>query len=240
MRGKSVPKMKTLARHAIERKLTRVQKGEPFSREQLKGPWSSRTLGRVLAELVTKGKVVRVLRGIYARPKKSQFTGKSVVPGPYEILQFIVASTGEVLQVHGAEAIRRLRLSTQMQITPVYYTSGRTRSIVVRNASIRLEHKGSRVLQHAGTRLGTLISAFHYIDASQITGLELGRILSDLKPVELAELMSSKIPPDHMKEINRWYLQKAQKTRACAEIMGHGNEGIEKARSRTSHKAKKQ
>lgn len=197
--------MSTKPRSAIERKIARIPKAEPFSRAKLKGSWSSRSIDRTLAALVDTGKLVRLWRGTYARPKTSKYTGRMVLPGLTEILQFIVSTTGETIQIHGAEAIRRLGLSTQMQVIPSYYTNGRTRKIVFMNAEIRLIHMGRKAMQYAGSHLGTLISAFHYIDAKQISGHELSRILESLNPKELEQLLGANLPLDHKQKIQNWY-----------------------------------
>lgn len=197
--------MSNPARSAIERKIARIPKAEPFSRAELQGTWSSRSIDRTLAALLATGELVRLLPGIYTRPKTSEFTGRTVLPCPNQILEYIVSKTGETLQMHGAEAIRRLGLSTQMQIRPTYYTSGRTRSIMIRRAEIQLIHMSQEVLQHAGTRLGTLISAFHYIDSTQISSQELERILEDLEPDEIGQLLAAKLPVDQMQKIRNWY-----------------------------------
>lgn len=197
--------MSTKPRSAIERKIARIPKAEPFSRAKLKGSWSSRSIDRTLAALVATGKLVRLWRGTYTRPKTSEFTGRTVLPGLPEILHFIAGTTGETIQIHGAEAIRRLGLSTQMQVIPTYYTSGRTRKIAVRNAEIRLIHMSSKVMQYAGSHLGTLITAFHYIDATQISGHELNRILESLNSEEIEQLQSANLPLDHKQKIQNWY-----------------------------------
>ncbi len=106
------------------------------------------------------GALERIARGVYMRPKLSKYTGR-VHPSPLTVMDVITKANGETIQVHGAGAVRRLGLSTQMQVLPTYYTSGSTREIKVGNAVVRLKHVPSNRLQHAGTRVGMALIALH-------------------------------------------------------------------------------
>ncbi|WP_047934779.1 hypothetical protein, partial [Pseudomonas putida] len=66
-------------------------------------------------------------------------------------------------------------------------------------------HMSSKVMQYAGSRLGTLITAFHYIDAKQISEHELNQILKALNPEEIEQLLGAKLPLDHKQKIQNWY-----------------------------------
>lgn len=86
-----------------------------------------------------------------------------VRPSPTVVMRVIAKAKGEVIQIHGSEAVRIFNLSTKMQMIPTYYTSGPSREIHVGNAVVRLQHASLSRLQHAGTRVGAAISALYYI-----------------------------------------------------------------------------
>src|SRR3546814_1736500 len=95
------------------------------------------------------------------RPKMSKYTGRVVRPSPLAVVEVITKANGETIQIHGAEAVRRLGLSTQMQVLPTFYTSGSTREIKVGNAVVRLRHVSKDRLQHAGTTVGVALTALY-------------------------------------------------------------------------------
>lgn len=66
--------------------------------------------------------MTRVSRGVYMRPKSSQFV-KSVVPELGEVIKAVAKRTGERITMSGPEAAQRLKLTTQVPVAPIFYTS---------------------------------------------------------------------------------------------------------------------
>ena len=93
-----------------------MRKGQPFSRAVFAQVGSRAAVDKALSKLVRSGLLERVARGIYMRPKLSAYTGRWVRPSPLSIMSVITKANGETIQIHGAEAVRRLGLSTQMQV----------------------------------------------------------------------------------------------------------------------------
>ncbi len=96
-----------------------------------------------------------------------QHTGRDVRPGPLDLVNLIAKKNSWTLQIHGADAVRRFGLSTQMPVILVYYTSGPSRSISLGKADIRLVHAAPMVMQRAGTKVGMAISALFYLGNAQ-------------------------------------------------------------------------
>ena len=53
------------------------------------------------------------------------------MPDVHEVLKVIAEQSGETIPLHGAEAARRLKLSSQVPAIPIFYTSGRSRQIII-------------------------------------------------------------------------------------------------------------
>lgn len=133
-------------------------------------------------------------RGIYMRPKTSQYTGRVSRPGPWDLLSLIARQSRWRLQIHGADAVRRFGLSTQMPVIPIYYTSGPSRSLFIEKAEIRLVHAAPMVMQCAGTRVGMAISALYYLGKDGATQECIDAIKAALHPGELATLLYCNMP----------------------------------------------
>src|SRR6476659_1542206 len=96
----------------VRNHINRIPRGKPFSMKSIGIEASYANIRQVLSRLVKSGEVMRATRGIYVRPKNIPYLGKAL-PNSEEIIQSITKKTGEVISVYGAEAVHRLRLSTQ-------------------------------------------------------------------------------------------------------------------------------
>ncbi|MEW3673756.1 DUF6088 family protein, partial [Pseudomonas aeruginosa] len=108
--------------HLVAQRLKHLRKGRPFSIRCLAGLGSSSAISKAVAQLVRRGELERVYRGIYMRPKYSQYTGRVHRPGPWDLVNLIARQNRWKLQIHGTDAVRRFGLSTQMPVIPIYYT----------------------------------------------------------------------------------------------------------------------
>ncbi|CEG54397.1 MULTISPECIES: DUF6088 family protein [Pseudomonadaceae] len=179
---------------AISNRVKHMRKGRPFSRKVFVQVGSRAAVDKALTSLVKAGLLERVARGIYMRPKMSGYTGRRVRPNLLDIMMVRAKANGETIQIHGAEAVRRLGLSTQMQVVPTYYTSGTTREIKVGNAVVRLQHVSSAHLQHAGTKLGAVLIALYYLGKKGLSAQVVSKITDTMSTEDLHKLKACRMP----------------------------------------------
>ncbi|WP_433736725.1 DUF6088 family protein [Pseudomonas putida] len=177
----------------ISNRIKHMRKGRPFAGSVFSQVGTRTSVDKALSRLVQAGKLERVIRGIYMRPKESKIFGR-VRPSPIQVVKALVRRRGEKLQIHGAEAVRRLGISTQMQVQPVYYTSGSTREIRIGSAVVRLQHVSSEHLQEAGTRVGVALVALLYLGRKEASMLVIQRILRSLSLEEFRKLQACSKP----------------------------------------------
>ncbi|EMP54247.1 hypothetical protein MSNKSG1_16751 [Marinobacter santoriniensis NKSG1] len=191
-------------KESIQHLIEKIPQGEPFTNSRFLRLGSRAAVDKTLSRLVEQGSLQRVARGVFVRPKQSRFVG-NVMPDVSRVVQVIAKDHGETIQVHGAEAARRFKLSSQMPTTPVYYTSGPTREIRIGNLKVKLMHTGSqRKLQHAGKRPGLALSALWYLGKENVNVEIVRRIRDGLSKEEFETLQSSRMPA-WMSEIFRQY-----------------------------------
>jgi len=142
----------------IAQRIKRLPKGKPFSIRCFAVLGTRSAVSKAIARLVNRGELERVYRGIYMRPKSGRYVAR-VRPGAWEVVNLIARQNRQVLQIHGANAVRKFGLSTQMPLISIYYTSGTSRSIFMGKAEVRLIHAAPMVMQHAGSEVGMAISA---------------------------------------------------------------------------------
>jgi len=93
--------------------------------------------------------------------------------------------------VHGAEAARRLELTTQVPTQPVFSTSGPSKRIRLGSMEIRLQHVCQRKLLHAGRPAGLALAALWYLGKSEVTAATIEKIRRKLSPAEFKVLKSA-------------------------------------------------
>lgn len=179
---------------SISNRIKHMPKGKPFSRAMFAQAGSRASVNKALSQMVLSGFLERVARGVYMRPKVSDYTGNKVRANPIAVMEAVVKAKGETIQIHGAEAVRRLGLSTQMQILPTYYTSGSTREVKIGNAVIRLRHASRERLQQVGSQAGIALTALLYLGKEGITELTISTIAKSLSVEEFNKLMACKMP----------------------------------------------
>lgn len=178
----------------IKQRVLGIQRGEPFTNTRFLKLGSRAAVDKAFSRLVEEGVIQRVARGVFVRPKQSRFIS-NVMPEVSRVIEVIAKDHGETMQLHGAEAARRFKLSTQMPTTPVYYTNGPSREIRVGNLKVRLMHTTSqRRLQHAGKKPGLALSALWYLGKENVDAEVVRRIREGLSPEEFETLRSSRMP----------------------------------------------
>ena len=172
----------------------KLPKGKPFTSERFLEHGSRGTVDRALSRLAASGEIQRLARGVFVRPRTSRFVG-TVLPGVLEVVEAIARSNGETVQVHGAEAARRYRLSTQVPTAPVFHTSASSRTIRIGNTTVRMVHTSNRRrLQFAGEAPGAALSALWYLGKDNVTRETVATIEAALGPAEFRRLRSADMP----------------------------------------------
>jgi len=113
----------------------------------------SAAVDQTLERLVKAGTIERVARGVFVRPERSTHVGK-VIPEPLKVAETIARSTGDRVQIHGAEAARRVEFTAQVPAQPIVYTSGKSKRFHLGKLDIRTQHVAPRELALAGRPAG--------------------------------------------------------------------------------------
>tara|TARA_R110002096_G_scaffold174994_3_gene350775 strand:- start:4584 stop:5204 length:621 start_codon:yes stop_codon:yes gene_type:complete len=171
-----------------------LQLGKPFTNERLLKAGTRTAVDKCLSRFTREGMLHRLAQGVYMRPKENAFIG-TVMPEISEILHVITRHHGETIEVHGAEAARRFKLTTQMPTTPVYYTNGPSRTLKIGKIMVKLMHTTShRRLQFAGKRQGLALSALWYLGKDNVTATTIEKIQVGLSAEEYQSLKRANIP----------------------------------------------
>ncbi len=179
---------------AVRAAIRKLPLGKPFTGARFLKHGSRSAVDRALSRLAAKGEIRRLAHGVFVHPRTSRFVG-AVMPDIHEVVEEIARNNGETLQIHGAEAARRFRLTTQVPTAPVFHTSGSTRTIRVAGTAVRMVHTANRRrLQFAGEPTGAALSALWYLGKDNVTPETVAMIEAALGPSESKKLRSADIP----------------------------------------------
>lgn len=122
---------------------------------------SSASINNTLSRLAQDGRLLRVSRGAYVRLHQGRFGVRP--PSTESVLQSIEARRGETIVAHGAAEANALRLTTQVPIREVFFTSGPSRILHLGSRCVELKH-ASRWQLLLGTRpAGQVIRALAWL-----------------------------------------------------------------------------
>ena len=171
----------------IKSEVERMPEGRPVTTKSFMAFGSRASVDQALCRLVKSGLLSRPARGVYVRPTRNAYVGP-VPPEPIRIAEAIASESGYEVQVHGAEAVRRLGLSTQVPTKPVFYTSGPSRSFRLGATVVSLKHVSPRKLVLAGRPAGIALTALWYLGKEKVTTETIEHIRSKLSPEEFEAL----------------------------------------------------
>lgn len=165
--------------------------GKPFTPSLLFAYGSRSAVDQALSRLAKAGEIERLGRGLFVRPEISRFAGR-VMPDASAVAEALAERTGAVVGIHGAEAARRLGLSTQMSMQPVFNTTGPSRRLRVGNLEMRLSHVSPRKLALAGRPAGMALSALWYLGREAVMPETIEKLRQRLPAEEFTVLLQNK------------------------------------------------
>lgn len=181
----------------VRKKLSRMGKWKIFSIDEFNtAEYSRSAIQKALIKLVKEKVIVRIIKGVYFKPKISRILkGRIVSPMGWDIIMFICNKNKETIQIHGGIAANRLRLSTQVPLNRVFLTSGYSRKLYLCGSPVKFIHTSDkRKLQHAGTNVGLAISAMYYLGKNILDKSIVQKIKDYLTEGEYEQLKKSDLP----------------------------------------------
>ena len=165
---------------AVQEWVKGLRLGHVFSVDEFEQYGNTEVVYQELHRLTEQGVINSIQHGIYYKPEPNRMLrGRYLSPDVYEVVKVIAEINGELIQIHGGMAANRLKLSTQVPVMDVFYTSGYSREFKIGGTQVRLLHtKNNKFFQHPfDSRVGMAISAL----------LFLGKKIVDLNMVKKLE-----------------------------------------------------
>ncbi len=191
----------------IKEKISQRNRGVLLFPEDFNVLGSSEAVRLALHRLEKEGFIRRVTKGIYVRPKISEYIGE-VMPTAEAIAQGIAKRDKIRIVPTGAYALYALGLSTQIPMNVVFLTDGAPRKIKLGKRSIKLKKTTPKNLLARGEISSLVIQALREIGKGKLTESEERIILKLLKKEKEKDLIHDiQLAPVWIQKI----MQKARK-----------------------------
>ena len=139
----------------IENIVSKSNQGKILFVSDFLGYGNYETIRKILQRLVTKGKLIRISKGIYYYPKIDKVLGV-LYPTTEDIAKAIAKRDKAKIIPTGAYAQHLLGLSTQIPMNVVFLTDGSARKIKIGNQTILFKKTSPKNL-YFGSKLSSLI-----------------------------------------------------------------------------------
>jgi hypothetical protein len=203
LRQELIKKMDYTTEDKILKKMKQNRRGKIFFANDFAELGNYKACSKALERLAKQGEIMRVSRGIYAIPQKSELLG-TLTPSFDSVVAAIAKRDKAKIIPTGLFAENVLGLSTQVPVKAVYLTDGTPRKLMIGKIPLIFKKTTPKNLAAKGKISGLAIQALKSIRKDRITDDEVDKIVSLLKkenPQHLAH--DIKLVPVWIKEIMR-------------------------------------
>ena len=172
-------------RDAVLRHAREQPEGVPLTAKGLLHLGSRAAVDQTLSRLARRGDLLRAGRGLYVLPVEGRFGNRA--PALEKTAEALATQLGERVANSGAMAANVLGLTTQVPVTPVFLTSGPSRTLKLGRQEVRLRHSPPWQLVLHGRRSGEAVRALAWLGPAGI-GTAIEKLRRSLNAEERREL----------------------------------------------------
>ena len=174
---------------SIRRRIARTKDGQVFTPADFIDLGSRAAIDKALSRLTSGGKLQRLSRGLYTRPRQHAVLG-SLMPTADEIATALAGKSKLRLQPSGAYAANLLGLSEQVPLRLAFLTDGVSRTVRVGGQQITLKHTTPRSMATEGRISGLVIQALRYLKQPRVDSNIVATLQRRLSAKDKAVLLS--------------------------------------------------
>lgn len=169
--------------------------GKIFSIHDFYDIATKNTVKSILYRLNEEGKIVRLLDGLYTRPKYSEILKEYSYPTVEEVAQKIADKFDWTVSPTKEIALNYTGLSTQIPNEYVYISDGAYREYIYRNKKIIFKHTSNRNITKYSKELSVLIQSIKAIGKDKLTEEDIKKLALFAKNIkEDLQKDTSKLP----------------------------------------------
>ena len=163
-----------------------LPEGALISAKELLHLGNRAAIDQALSRLEKRKELMRVGRGVYARPIHTRFGIRA--PSAEKVVSRLAETHAEIVAPHGAAAANALGLTTQVPTKVIYYTSGTSRSFKLGAQIVEMKHAQNWLLLPGKGGAGEAVRALAWIGHHQ-AGAALKQLKQQLPASAVKELI---------------------------------------------------
>ena len=172
-------------KEAVLRHARNQPEGVPLTAKGLLHLGGRAAIDQTLSRLARSGDLLRAGRGLYVLPIEGRFGNRA--PALEKTAEALATQLGERIVNSGAMAASVLGLTTQVPVTPVFLTSGPSRTLQLGRQEVRLRHSPPWQLVLRGRKAGEAVRALAWLGPDGF-GTAIEKLRSSLNAEERREL----------------------------------------------------
>lgn len=182
-------------------RIRKLGKGSVFSPADFADIAGAITIRKILARLVDKGTIRRLMRGVYNYPSYSPLLGEYASPDPEAIAQALARSFGWTIRPTGNTALNALGLSTQIPAHWEYLSDGPYRTYEWQGMKMEFKHRANRELTVLSFKSALVVQALKILGKYAVDKKVRSKIMRNLTEKEKKTLLKeAKIASDWIYE----------------------------------------
>lgn len=173
----------------IEEEILKMPAGRVFIVSDFIDSVSYDNARKICIRLENKGKIRRILPGIYDKPLYSKILDQEVAPDINVVAEAIARKNNWSIIPSGNVALNLLGISTQVSAKWEYLSSGDTKEYQIGNTSISFAHRADKELNRMSTKTALIIQAIKALGDENISDEIIAKFASRLSDVEKDTLL---------------------------------------------------
>lgn len=164
-------------------------RGWAFSRNDFVDLGSNSSIEQGLSRLCIKGRIRRVIRGLYDYPKRSKLLGGFLSPDIDNIAHALARKFGWQIRISGNSALNILGLSTQVPATYVYHSDGKSKIYYVGDVELAFKKTELKDIGFKYPESDLVVQAIKALDRKKLTENEKQKIRDYFSPEKHSRIL---------------------------------------------------
>lgn len=157
-------------------------RGWAFSSNDLMKKFTRQEADSTLSDLVKKGKIRRVCRGIYDYPKYSDFLKQELSPDIDQVARAFARKFNWRIEISGDSALNLLGLSTQIIGKHIYLSDGENRSYNITGTTLEFQKTALKNIGFKHKESSLIVQALKALGQNHITPKVINKIRKKIEP----------------------------------------------------------
>lgn len=173
----------------IEERIASFPEGSTFITSDFLDIADTQVVSKALSRMVEAGKIRRILRGIFDRPRYSELLQEWAAPKIEEVAKAIARNFGWTIVPCGDTALNMLGLSTQVPAVWSYISNGPYRSYQIGKTALEFKHTANRDIDRLSPVSALVVQALKALGKGNIGATEKKKLSAALTEENKAHLL---------------------------------------------------